>query len=48
MRAAVSAVEDAEGAVGVLVNNAGYSLSGAVETLDLDASAANSRRTCSG
>ncbi len=36
MRAAVSAVEDAEGAVGVLVNNAGYSLSGAVETLDLD------------
>jgi NAD(P)-dependent dehydrogenase (short-subunit alcohol dehydrogenase family) len=36
MRAAVAAVEDAEGAVGVLVNNAGYSQSGAVETLDLD------------
>ncbi|HUA03114.1 MAG TPA: oxidoreductase [Solirubrobacteraceae bacterium] len=36
MRNAVAAVEDAEGAVGVLVNNAGYSLSGAVETLDLD------------
>ena len=33
MRAAVAAVEDAEGAVGVLVNNAGYSQSGAVETL---------------
>jgi NADP-dependent 3-hydroxy acid dehydrogenase YdfG len=36
MRRAVAAVEDAEGAVGVLVNNAGYSQSGAVETLDLD------------
>jgi NADP-dependent 3-hydroxy acid dehydrogenase YdfG len=36
MRDAVAAVEDAEGAVGVLVNNAGYSQSGAVETLDLD------------
>ena len=36
MRAAVAAVEQAEGAVGVLVNNAGYSQSGAVETLDLD------------
>jgi NAD(P)-dependent dehydrogenase (short-subunit alcohol dehydrogenase family) len=33
MRAAVAAVEEAEGAVGVLVNNAGYSLSGAVETV---------------
>jgi NAD(P)-dependent dehydrogenase (short-subunit alcohol dehydrogenase family) len=33
MRAAVAAVEAAEGAVGVLVNNAGYSLSGAVETV---------------
>ena len=32
MRAAVAAVERAEGAVGVLVNNAGYSQSGAVET----------------
>ncbi|MEK6271528.1 MAG: oxidoreductase [Actinomycetota bacterium] len=36
MRAAVAAVEDAEGAVGVLVNNAGYSQSGAIETLPLD------------
>src|SRR5919106_3182091 len=36
MHAAVSAVEEAEGAVGVLVNNAGYSQSGAVETLSLD------------
>ena len=33
MRAAVAAVEDAEGAVGALVNNAGYSQSGAIETL---------------
>ena len=32
MPAAVAAVEEAEGAVGVLVNNAGYSQSGAVET----------------
>ncbi len=37
MRAAVEAVEQAEGAVGVLVNNAGYSQSGAVETVPLDA-----------
>jgi NADP-dependent 3-hydroxy acid dehydrogenase YdfG len=37
MKAAVRAVEDAEGAVGALVNNAGYSQSGAVESLDLDA-----------
>jgi len=36
MQAAVSAVEEAEGSVGALVNNAGYSHSGAVETLDLD------------
>src|SRR3954452_23760622 len=33
----VKAVEDAEGAVGVLVNNAGYSQSGAVETVPMDA-----------
>ncbi len=33
MRAAVSAVEEAEGAVGVLVNNAGYSQSGALEEI---------------
>ena len=32
-RAAVEAVEAAEGAVGVLVNNAGYSQSGAVESI---------------
>jgi NAD(P)-dependent dehydrogenase (short-subunit alcohol dehydrogenase family) len=36
MNAAVRAVEDAEGAVGVLVNNAGYSQSGAVEEVPLD------------
>ncbi len=35
MRSAVAAVEEAEGAVGALINNAGYSQSGAVETLDL-------------
>ncbi len=32
MRSAVATVAEAEGAVGVLVNNAGYSLSGAIET----------------
>jgi NAD(P)-dependent dehydrogenase (short-subunit alcohol dehydrogenase family) len=36
MQAAVNAVEDAEGAVGVLVNNAGYSQSGAVEDVPMD------------
>ena len=36
MSAAVSAVEEAEGAVGALVNNAGYSQSGAVESVGLD------------
>ncbi len=36
MRAAVAAVEEAEGAVGVLVNNAGYSQSGAVESVPMD------------
>ncbi len=36
MRAAVTAVEEAEGAVGALVNNAGYSQSGAVESIKLD------------
>jgi NAD(P)-dependent dehydrogenase (short-subunit alcohol dehydrogenase family) len=35
MRAAVEEVERAEGAVGALVNNAGYSLSGAVESVAL-------------
>jgi NAD(P)-dependent dehydrogenase (short-subunit alcohol dehydrogenase family) len=37
MRAAVDAVEQAQGAVGVLINNAGYSQSGAIETVPLDA-----------
>jgi NADP-dependent 3-hydroxy acid dehydrogenase YdfG len=36
MSAAVSAVTEAEGAVGVLINNAGYSQSGAVESVPLD------------
>jgi NAD(P)-dependent dehydrogenase (short-subunit alcohol dehydrogenase family) len=37
MRVAVETVEQAEGAVGVLVNNAGYSQSGAIETVPMDA-----------
>jgi NAD(P)-dependent dehydrogenase (short-subunit alcohol dehydrogenase family) len=37
MRTAVETVEQAEGAVGVLVNNAGYSQSGAIETVPMDA-----------
>jgi NADP-dependent 3-hydroxy acid dehydrogenase YdfG len=36
MTAAVDAVTEAEGAVGVLVNNAGYSQSGAVESVPMD------------
>ena len=36
MSAAVATVEEAEGAVGALVNNAGYSQSGAVESIKLD------------
>ena len=36
MQSAVAAVEQAEGSVGVLVNNAGYSQSGAVESVPLD------------
>jgi NADP-dependent 3-hydroxy acid dehydrogenase YdfG len=36
MSAAVAAVEKAEGSVGVLVNNAGYSQSGAIESIPLD------------
>src|SRR5207248_6368794 len=36
MQAAVRTVEEREGAVGALVNNAGYSQSGAVETVPLD------------
>ena len=37
MRDAVAAVEQAEGAVGVLVNNAGYSQGGAIETVPIEA-----------
>ena len=33
MQAAVAAVEGEQGAVGALVNNAGYSQSGAIETV---------------
>jgi NAD(P)-dependent dehydrogenase (short-subunit alcohol dehydrogenase family) len=36
MRAAVDHVVGEQGAVGVLVNNAGYSQSGAIETVDMD------------
>lgn len=36
MVAAAAAVEEAEGAVGVLINNAGYSQSGAVETVPME------------
>ena len=36
MRAAVEAVEAEHGAVGVLVNNAGYSQSGAIETVAME------------
>ena len=36
MRAAVAAVEDAEGAVGALVNNAGYSQGGAIEEVPIE------------
>lgn len=37
MRAAVEAIVAEHGAVGALVNNAGYSQSGAIETVELDA-----------
>ncbi len=37
MQAAVDTVVAAEGAIGALVNNAGYSQSGAVETMEMDA-----------
>ena len=37
MSTAVEVVERAEGAVGVLINNAGYSQSGAIETVSIDA-----------
>jgi NAD(P)-dependent dehydrogenase (short-subunit alcohol dehydrogenase family) len=36
MRAAVQAVEAEQGAVGALINNAGYSQSGAIETVSMD------------
>ncbi len=36
MRAAVETVVEEQGAVGALVNNAGYSQSGAIETVELD------------
>ena len=36
MTAAVEAIEKAEGAIGVLVNNAGYSQSGAIESVGMD------------
>src|SRR3954462_9193466 len=36
MEAAVAAVEETEGGVGALVNNAGYSQSGAIETVPLE------------
>jgi NADP-dependent 3-hydroxy acid dehydrogenase YdfG len=36
MQAAVAAVQQADGSVGALVNNAGYSQSGAVETIPMD------------
>ncbi len=37
MKAAVDRVEAEAGAVGALINNAGYSQSGAIETVDMDA-----------
>jgi NAD(P)-dependent dehydrogenase (short-subunit alcohol dehydrogenase family) len=37
MRAAVEAVESEHGAVGTLVNNAGYAVSGAIESVPIDA-----------
>ena len=36
MQRAVAAVEEQEGAVGALVNNAGYSLSGAIESVSME------------
>ena len=47
MEAAVAEVEE-DGAVGALVNNAGYSQSGAIETIPMRASAGSSRPTSSG
>ena len=45
MRAAVDAVE---GGVDVLINNAGYSQSGALETVPMESVRRSSRPTCSG
>ncbi len=36
MKAAVATVEEAEGSIGALVNNAGYSQSGAIETVPIE------------
>jgi NAD(P)-dependent dehydrogenase (short-subunit alcohol dehydrogenase family) len=36
MRAAVASIEEAEGAIGALINNAGYSQSGAVESVPME------------
>ncbi len=47
MTAAVAAIEAEHGAVGVLINNAGYSQSGAIESVGWTTSAASSRRTSS-
>ena len=45
--AAIADVEASEGAVGALVNNAGFRLGGPVEEVSLDECTASSRRTCS-
>jgi NAD(P)-dependent dehydrogenase (short-subunit alcohol dehydrogenase family) len=37
MQSAVQSIEQAEGAIGVLINNAGYSQSGAIETVPMQA-----------
>ena len=37
MQEAVESIEQAEGAIGVLINNAGYSQSGAIETVPMEA-----------
>jgi NAD(P)-dependent dehydrogenase (short-subunit alcohol dehydrogenase family) len=47
MQAAVDEVERSEGAVGVLVNNAGYSQSGAIETVPRPDCAATDQRSAS-
>jgi NAD(P)-dependent dehydrogenase (short-subunit alcohol dehydrogenase family) len=48
MRDAVGAVEREEGAIGVLVNNAGYSQSGAIESVPMERVRGSSRPTSSG